>query len=186
MKNKRGFTLIELLAAMVILGIISAVAIPNVMGILNNSRNNQYISDAKKLISVAEYKFRSSSDVKKPSNNKCIVMTLNYLDNSEFEHAPNNNSYNKDESYVIINNINNKYTYSVTLVDSNNRGIEKKSLDDLVNSKSSDLIKDNISSTIKPLKSRPESQILGCYLDYNCANGNNAYCLGPNSSIYDK
>ena len=40
MKNK-GFTLIELLATMVILGLIIAVAIPNVLGIIN--KNNKSI-----------------------------------------------------------------------------------------------------------------------------------------------
>ena len=51
--NKRGFTLIELLAAMVILGMIMAIAVPNVIGILNNSRNRTDVEDAKRLVSLA-------------------------------------------------------------------------------------------------------------------------------------
>ena len=83
---------------------------------------------------------------------------------------------------------NKTFTFSYEIDEKYNKGIEKKNLDDLVNSKYSDLIKDNISSTMKELKNRPDlsTQILGCCLDYNCANGDNAHCLGPNSSIYDK
>ena len=55
--NKKGFTLIELLAAMVILAAIMVIAVPNVMGILNNSKADAYVEDAKKLLSLAEYKF---------------------------------------------------------------------------------------------------------------------------------
>ena len=36
--NNKGFTLVELLAAMVILAAIMVIAVPNIMGILNNSK----------------------------------------------------------------------------------------------------------------------------------------------------
>ncbi len=115
--NKRGFTLVELLAAMVILGIIMAVAVPNIMGILNNSRASAYVADAKKLVSLAEYKFRSSTTIKKPGDGQSILLTLDYLDNSEFENAPNNGSYNKKKSYVLIRNSGGSYDYYVQLVE---------------------------------------------------------------------
>lgn len=150
--NKRGFTLVELLAAMVILGIIMAVAVPNIMGILNNSRASAYVEDAKKLMSLAEYKFRSDSSITKPSVGKCTVLTLNYLDNSEFENSPNSGSYNKHMSMVVIKNegadSSNKYVYYVHLAEildgDKTRGIALKSYDTLNNSKPSQLVSDNI------------------------------------------
>ena len=36
--NRKGFTMIELLAALVILGLLMAVAAPNIMGVLNKNR----------------------------------------------------------------------------------------------------------------------------------------------------
>ena len=58
-KNQKGFTLVVLLAVMVILGIMMAIAMPNVTGILNKNRASIYVEDAKKLATTAEYKFFS-------------------------------------------------------------------------------------------------------------------------------
>ena len=43
-KNNKGFTMVELLAAIVILGILSAVAIGAVSWILQRSRENYYVT----------------------------------------------------------------------------------------------------------------------------------------------
>ena len=117
--NNKGFTLIELLAAMVILAAIMVIAVPNVMGILNNSKASTYVEDAKKLLSLAEYEFRGNPTYRPPKGD-CVVMTLGFLDNSEFDNAPNNGSYEKHNSYVMIVNspeagsTKNRYIYYVT------------------------------------------------------------------------
>ena len=78
--SNKGFTLIELLAAMVILAAIMLIAVPNIMGILSNSRANTYVEDAKKLLSLAEYEFRGTSTIDRPAKGSCIAMSLQYLD----------------------------------------------------------------------------------------------------------
>ena len=61
MKKNRGFTLIELLAAMVILGLLMAIALPTVLGLFSKNTNKVYVNDALKLVSQAEYKIRAAS-----------------------------------------------------------------------------------------------------------------------------
>lgn len=154
--NKKGFTLIELLAAMVILGVIMVIAVPNVMGILTQSRANTYVEDAKKLISLAEYKFRSSTSIVRPTPNGCVVMALSYLDNSELENAPHNGAYDKANSFVVIKNTGSagsaKYTYYVTLDEilenNSHRGIKQQSYDNLYNKASKELIENKTSTLL--------------------------------------
>ena len=50
MNKRKGFTLVELLAMLVVLGILMAVAIPNITGILGNQRVNGLKADAESLI----------------------------------------------------------------------------------------------------------------------------------------
>lgn len=114
--NKKGFTLVELLAAIVILGILMAVAYPNVMGILNKNRASTYIEDAKRLATLGEYKIRSGS-TKKPAAGNCVLMNLAYLDNSEFENPPNGGEYDKEDSFVLIKREGSTYKYYVRLVE---------------------------------------------------------------------
>lgn len=121
MKN-RGFTLIELLATIVILGIIMVIAVPNVTGILQKNKAKAYYEDAKKLVTLAEYKMRGDSSVQRPSGNQCLVMNLYYLDNSEFENAPNGGAYNKTGSFVVIKKDGSSYKYYVRLLEEMTEG----------------------------------------------------------------
>ncbi|WP_147803501.1 prepilin-type N-terminal cleavage/methylation domain-containing protein [Alkalicoccus halolimnae] len=52
-KNQKGLTLVELLAVIVILGIIAAIAIPSVSGIIDNSRQDAHIANAEAMVSSA-------------------------------------------------------------------------------------------------------------------------------------
>jgi len=122
--NKKGFTLVELLASLVILGLLTAIAAPNIIGIVESSRNNTYIEDAKKLATLAEYRLRSDSNVKRPANTKSIVMSMDYLGTSEFKNSPyqsKKGEYMHGEdtmySFVVIKNNGGKYEYYVQLIE---------------------------------------------------------------------
>lgn len=95
--NKMGFTLIELLAAMVILGILMGVAIPNVIGVVNRQKNSAYIEDAKRMVIRARTTFSSNTNIDKESG---TCFTLRYLDNGDFDEPPNGGVYLKSLSYV--------------------------------------------------------------------------------------
>ncbi|WP_153732682.1 type II secretion system protein [Sporosarcina obsidiansis] len=54
LKNEKGLTLVELLAVIVILGIIAAIAVPAIGGIINNSKVGAMKSDILNAVSAAE------------------------------------------------------------------------------------------------------------------------------------
>lgn len=147
MKRKRnGFTLVELLAVIVILGIIMVIAIPNVTGILFKNRAATYVEDAKKLATTAEYKLRgSNTGIVKPTNGKCVIMNLAYLDNSEFEKPPYGGTYLKDESFVVIKKNGAEYEYYVQLLEEIK---DESSLRGIPFMRAADLYKDNSTNLV--------------------------------------
>ncbi|WCK53650.1 type II secretion system protein [Aneurinibacillus sp. Ricciae_BoGa-3] len=50
LKNERGLTLIELLATIVILGIISAIAVPAIGGLIDNSKKDATVANAQQMV----------------------------------------------------------------------------------------------------------------------------------------
>lgn len=54
LKDERGLTLVELLVVVVILGIIAAIAVVAIGGIIENSRKDAMVADAKQMVSSAK------------------------------------------------------------------------------------------------------------------------------------
>lgn len=57
LNNEKGLTLVELLAVIVILGIIAAIAVPSIGGIIEKSRVNAAVADAQNAIAAANLYF---------------------------------------------------------------------------------------------------------------------------------
>ena len=123
--KREGFTLVELLAMLVVLGILMAVAIPNITGILRNNKLNVIKSDAIKMVDTAKIKMSSLKEDKLPENGQCVVFSLNYLNDSEdINTGPNGGEYLKFESFVVVKKVQvpgspktSKYEYYVRLVE---------------------------------------------------------------------
>ncbi|KQS40343.1 MULTISPECIES: type II secretion system protein [unclassified Exiguobacterium] len=134
MRDERGLTLIELLVVVVILGIIAAIAVVAIGGLIENSRKDAVVSDAKQLVAAA--KLYTSSNPVQPGetvkvgvndNNNAIEAndvskgtaaaprtdTLKkYID--DMKDALNSDEDYKN-SYVVVTEKNGSYTYAVTL-----------------------------------------------------------------------
>lgn len=150
--NNKGFTLVELLATISILAIIMLIAIPNVVGVVQKSRNKTYVEDAKKMISLAKYKVKSDVKIKDALGNGSVCIYLNYLDSGkEIKDAPNGGEYDTEKSYVLVEkNYDNSYYYSVQLLendkDSNIQGLNEISSEDLSNDNSYTKVNNSITS----------------------------------------
>ena len=61
MKNKKGFTLVELLAVIAILAILVIVAMPNVLGMFNEAKQNTFVTEVQKYIDTAKAQFTNDA-----------------------------------------------------------------------------------------------------------------------------
>lgn len=116
--NKKGFTLVELLAMLVVLGVLMAVTIPNITGILNQSKDNIIKDDIAKMVDTTKLKISSDEDIKRPKSDHCLVFTLNAINtNDDFKTGPNGGPYDMYNSFVIVKRDGAKYKYYVTLIE---------------------------------------------------------------------
>ncbi|WP_214807260.1 MULTISPECIES: prepilin-type N-terminal cleavage/methylation domain-containing protein [unclassified Exiguobacterium] len=135
MRDERGLTLIELLVVVVILGIIAAIAVVAIGGLIENSRKDAVVSDAKQLVAAAKL-YTSSNPIQpgekvklgindggNPITTKDAVTTGTgapredslgkYIDDMK---DPLNSDNDYKSSYVVVTETKGKYTYSVTLL----------------------------------------------------------------------
>ena len=122
--NKKGFTLVELIAVVTIIGIIALIAIPSIMTLSNNSKKEQVISDAKKLISDVKYKSKLIEyeefypDKVEGSCKKICIKEPKF--SGIIKTDPDGNEYDEDESCVNVLYQNGKYNYFIKLASINN------------------------------------------------------------------
>ena len=123
MKNK-GFTLVEVLAMLVVLGILMAVTIPNITGIVNQHKTNAIKSDVTKMVDSAKIKMSTDDDVKRPKQGQCVIFSLNYLNyNKDIGDGPHDGTYLEYDSFVIVKREGNAYKYYVRLVEETKDGL---------------------------------------------------------------
>ncbi len=142
--DQKGFTLIELLAVIVILAILMITAIPAVTNSIAKSRKDTFVTNAKNIINAVRTSMASGDVVtSKGGTEECsypatgakvaVVLTKANLtsllerggDKSSFGRAYAETGSNavKPAGYVVIENSNDKFSYSISLVDAGGNGI---------------------------------------------------------------
>lgn len=122
LKNSKGFTLIELLATIVVIGVIVLISVPNMVGIIDKNKDTSYIDDARRMQSIAEYRFRNTDkSTFKNDSNQCSAYSLYELNkNQEFDNTPNSgDKYDYNKSFVVVKKESSQYNYYVYLETTN-------------------------------------------------------------------
>ena len=131
-KNKKGFTLVEIIVVLLIIAILAAIAIPTMLGFVNEARQSEYIAEgrtalvAAQTIATREFALTSTKDgieAKIKNDYEQITGTATKVESidkatvddngkvTDFECTVTKNSDGSGQKYTVkINTVNNTAT----------------------------------------------------------------------------
>ena len=115
--NKKAFTLIELLAVIVILGILATIAVPTIVGVINNSKEST-LDEQKNVIENAASNWGTDNFRKLPSTSCYLSIDFlrkeGYLESDKDVIDPTTDEEMKGCVKVEYESENNQYKYTYT------------------------------------------------------------------------
>ena len=119
--KKKGFTLIELLGVIILLGILSAIAVPTVAKTIKSSREKAYQEQLGIMEAGARNWIADNISLIPEENGSSIKVTLGELKQGGYVDKdlknPKTKNYFSDESYVEIKNLDGGYQYTAVSTD---------------------------------------------------------------------
>ena len=121
MHQDQGFTLVELLAVIVVLGIVLLIAIPNILNIINKTKEGAYERQKELIVNAAKKYVMSNMDSIEWTDDEAIITLAKLQEEGLLSTALKNSrtgdKFDPNQTIVTITRIGNQYTYTYSVAE---------------------------------------------------------------------